>query len=251
MKKILLAVGFFGIMLGGCATSGQSVPPEKEASAHFKLGESYLNDGALQAAFLEFQKAIGIYPKDKLSHYYLGHVYFRQKKNQDALKEFAEVIKIDPGYSDAYNYTGVIYESMGNLDLALKNFQLALKNKLYEKPHFIHYNIGQIFANQNRLKEAAAEFSEATQIDPGYADAYRALGEVYLKMGSHEKEALSHFEEAVRLAPEEPVGHFRLGEIYWKQKSYQKGELEFKKVISLFPDSDLAKEAKKQIERRK
>ncbi|MHB8482222.1 MAG: tetratricopeptide repeat protein [Nitrospiria bacterium] len=250
MKKLMLYTGLIGILLAGCATSSKSISKEKEASAHYKLGVSYLNDGGLQAAFLEFEKAIAINPNDKLSHYYLGHVYFLQKNNPEALKEFNRVIQIDPDYSDAYNYSGIVYETMGNLDLALKNYHLALKNKLYEKPHYIHLNIGRIYLAQNRLKEAITEYLEAIHIEPGYALAYRALGEAYLKTGD-EKSALDSFVEAVQLSPEDPMNHFRLAEMYWKEKSYQKGEIEFKKVISLVPDSDLAKEAKNKIEGRK
>src|ERR1700693_6259684 len=75
---IVLIAAFF---LGACATSAETMKAEKESNAHFKMGVSYLNDNSLQPAFLEFQKAVELNPKDKQAHYYLCHVYFLQKKD--------------------------------------------------------------------------------------------------------------------------------------------------------------------------
>src|ERR1700693_1139927 len=245
---IVLIAAFF---LGACATSAETMKAERESNAHFKMGVSYLNDNSLQPAFLEFQKAVELNPKDKQAHYYLGHVYFLQKKDPEAILEFERVVKLDPDYSDAYNHAGVVYETDGNLDSALKSYQKALNNKAYEKPHFVHYNIAGIYLKQNKPKEAIAEYHEAINIDPGYFLAYRALGETYLRTNDR-KQGVYFLEEASKLSPEDPVTHFRLGEVYQTEKMYQKADVEFKKVIALVPpESDLAKEAKKHLEGRR
>ncbi|MFI5303154.1 MAG: tetratricopeptide repeat protein [Nitrospiria bacterium] len=250
MKKGVILLGMvIGVLFAGCATSSHTVSKEKEASAHYKLGVSYLNDNATQAAFLEFQKAIEINPKDKLAHYGLGHVYYVQNRYAESLKEFERVVKIDPEYSEAYNYSGTVYEAMGDLNSALKQYQLALKNQLYQTPQYVHYNISGVYFKQEKYQEAISELQKAVHIDPGYALAYRSLGEVYLKVGD-ENSALKSLEESSKLFPGDPLTHFKLGEIYLKNKLYPKADIEFKKVVSLVPDSDLAKEAKKHIERR-
>ena len=236
--------------LGGCAPTGQTVSKEKEGTAHYKLGLSYLNENSMQPAFLEFQKAIDMNPDDKLSHYGLGHIYFTQKKYQEALREFERVVKIDPDYSEAYNYSGTVYEAMGDLTEALKSYQKALKNKLYQTPQFVHYNIAGIYFKQQKFQEAIRELQEAVHIDPGYAQGFRSLGEIYLKIDDL-KSALDSFEESAKLFPEDPFTHFKMGEIYWRTKTFQKAEIEFKKVVSLVPNSDLGKEAKKYLERRR
>lgn len=250
MTRKSLCLGILLLLFLGCATSSQGVSKEKEGSAHYKLGISYLNDNAMQAAFLEFQKAIELNPDDKLAHYALGHIFYLQKKNADALKEFERVIKIDPGYSEAYNYAGTVYESKGDLDSALKSYQKALKNKLYQTPQFVHFNIAGIYLKQKKIQESIVELQEAINIDPGYALAHRLLGEAYVMSGD-DKSALHSFEESSRLSIDDPVTHFKLGELYLKEKLYVKAEGEFNKVVSLVPESDLAKEAKKYLERRR
>lgn len=250
MKQIMIKITLVVLVLAGCATSGQTVSKEKEGSAHYKLGLSYLNENSTQPAFLEFQKAIDMNPDDKLSHYALGHIYFTQKKYQESLREFERVVKIDPNYSEAYNYSGTVYEAMGDLGSALNSYQKALKNKLYQTPQFVHYNIAAIYFKQQKYQEAIRELQESVHIDPGYAQGYRSLGEIYLKIDDF-KSALDSFEESAKLSPEDPFTHFKLGELYWRNKAFQKAEIEFKKVVSLVPNSDLEKEAKKYLERRR
>jgi type IV pilus assembly protein PilF len=250
MKQRIFQIIVLVFWVAGCATSGQTVSKEKEGLAHYKLGLSYLNENSTQPAFLEFQKAIDMNPDDKLSHYGLGHIYFTQKKYQESLREFERVVKIDPDYSEAYNYSGTVYEAMGDLTEALKSYQKALKNKLYQTPQFVHYNIAGIYFKQQKFQEAIRELQEAVHIDPGYAQGFRSLGEIYLKIDDI-KSALDSFEESAKLFPEDPFTHFKMGEIYWRTKTFQKAEIEFKKVVSLVPNSDLGKEAKKYLERRR
>ncbi len=238
------------MLMAGCATPGQRLMKEKDASAHYKMGLAYLNDKAYQAAYLEFQKAVDSDPEDKLSHYALGTVYVHMEKNKEALKEFEIVTKIDPDYSEAYNYAGTISEFTGDLDTAEKFYKKALKNKLYQTPQFSHYHLGDIYVKKGKYQEALGEYQDALHIDPGFVEAYRASGDIFLKLGNAAA-AIASFEEAVHLSPEDPENHFKLGEAYWQIKKYLKGEVEFKKVISLAPNSDLGKEAKKQLERRK
>ncbi|MBI1819126.1 MAG: tetratricopeptide repeat protein [Nitrospirae bacterium] len=247
---LILIAGSMVMLLAGCASPAQRMMKEKDASAHYKMGLSYLNDKAYQAAFLEFQKAVDSDPGDKLSHYALGTVYVHMKKNQEALKEFEIVTKIDPDYSEAYNYAGTISESSGDLDAAEKFYKKALKNRLYQTPQFSHYHLGDVYLKRGKYQEALAEYQEAIHIDPGFVEAYRASGDIFLKVGDAAA-AIASFEEAVHLSPDDPQNHFKLGEAYWNQKIYKKGEVEFNKVISLAPNSDLGKEAKKQLERRK
>ncbi|HEY5594356.1 MAG TPA: hypothetical protein VIL61_04265, partial [Nitrospiria bacterium] len=53
-----------GIFLSGCSKMSKA-ERGKNAQAHYKLGIYYLNDNQTQPAFIEFQKAVEISPKDK------------------------------------------------------------------------------------------------------------------------------------------------------------------------------------------
>ena len=75
-----------------------------------------------------------------------------------------------------------------------------------------------------RLEESAAAFQQAIQINPDFADAYTALGEIYL----HEHrvdDAVRVLERAVKLAPATGVAHYRLGQAYeakgWREQALE------------------------------
>ena len=56
---------------------------------------------------------------------------------------------------------------------------------------------------------AGKEYREALRIDPGYANAHNNLGNVLLAQGKHE-EAIREFREVVRLQPDSEVARKNL-----------------------------------------
>ncbi|MFC1654199.1 tetratricopeptide repeat protein [Myxococcota bacterium] len=67
----------------------------------------------------------------------------------------------------------------------------------------IHYLYGRALFYLGKLKQAAHHLTRATELDPGYADAYFELGGVYMRLKWFKKaeEALTRF---IQLRPEEP-----------------------------------------------
>ena len=67
----------------------------------------------------------------------------------------------------------------------------------------IHYLYGRALFYLGKLKQSAHHLTRATELDPGYADAYFELGGVYMKLKWFKKaeEALTRF---IQLRPEEP-----------------------------------------------
>ena len=60
-------------MIYSCASTPDAEDVNK-AEAHNKLGFSYLEDGQLNEANLEFQKALALNPKNKETLNYLGYI---------------------------------------------------------------------------------------------------------------------------------------------------------------------------------
>ena len=90
----------------------------------------------------------------------------------------------------------------GNLDKAAFHNSKALEfNSVYVAK--LHNRWGYYLAEQGLLEDAIAEFSEAIQICPDYANSHNNLG-VALARKARFDEAIEHFTEALRISPNDP-----------------------------------------------
>lgn len=78
------------------------------------------------------------------------------------------------------------------------------------KPEAImNYNDGIQAYNQGRTNDALNKFIRATQIDPGYGDAYYNMGSIYYQMKRY-PEAADMFQKAVNLTPSDNHAKYNL-----------------------------------------
>ena len=92
----------------------------------------------------------------------------------------------------AFNERGLMHERKGDLDLALADFDAALK----VNPRFDHArnNRGLVLARQGKFEAAIAEYGEALRIEPDYMLAYlnrgaRPRGEGPIRQGARRLQA--------------------------------------------------------------
>lgn len=235
------------LVSAGCGFTEAQLKKEKEASAHYKLGVSYLNENQLQKAFIEFNKATEVDPNNKDVHYALGHVHFQKQEYVEAAEEFKKSLSIDPRYSEAHNYLGKVYEVQGAPEKAIAAYREALKNPQYDTPQKPYLNLGLIYVKQEKYDQAAREFQNVLRVDPENIIAHNELGRAYYQMGKP-KEAIASYQEAIRMAPNYVDAHYNLAFAYLKEGSKGLAATQFKKVIEISPQSQLAKDSKKFLE---
>jgi type IV pilus assembly protein PilF len=250
LRVILLLV--LALSVTQCATGKNAVTREKEASAHFKMGLSFLNENSLQQAYVEFQKALDLAPDNKEYLYALGHVYFGQERYKEAEETFRKAIKIDPDYSEAHNYLGKVLEMEGKSKEAVAEYEEALKNPLYSTPQLPRFNLGNLYMTQGQYPDALKEYQEALKLDPSCNEStcalsHNGMGRTYFQMG-RVKDAIDSYREAVKAFPNYVDAHYNLAFAYLKQGAKGEAAKEFKKVIDLSPESDKAHESRKFLE---
>ncbi len=233
-----------------CGMGEAQLRKEKEASAHYKLGISYLNDRSLQKAFIEFQKAIEIDPRYRDAHYALGHVYFMQENHTEAIASLRKSLSFDSKFSDAHNYLGKVYEAQGKFDQAILEYQAALKNPQYDTPEKPQMNLGLVYLKQEKYDEAVRSFQSVLRFSPRpefIALTQNGLGRAYFQMGKI-KESIASYQEALRIAPDFVDAHLNLASAYLREGSKGLAAGAFKKVVELSPQSSQAKEAQKFLD---
>ncbi len=98
-----------------------------------------------------------------------------------------------------------------------------------------HYNLGVALAEQGRIAEAIAHYSEAVWINPEYAMAHNNLGVVLDSQGQI-KEAMVHYSEALRIKPDFWEAHNNLGTALESQGQITEAIANYSEALRIKPD---------------
>lgn len=178
-RNIVICLIFF---LMSCATTGKDV---EMANAHYQLGISYLNEGKIQMAYVEFQKAIELNPDDKEVLNALGVVYLEFDNLPKAEESFLKAIKVDSNYSEAHINLGATYGKMERWSDAINLFKVAIKNPLYKKPELAYNGLGDAYYRLGRIDEAIDSYREAIKRAQDFYRPYYGLALCYNAKGRY------------------------------------------------------------------
>jgi tetratricopeptide (TPR) repeat protein len=240
------------------------INPQNE-KAYNNLSVLYRLENDNPRAVIYANKALEIKPYYKEAYINSALAY----QNSGDLEKAKEILSLGlaqiPDFFEANFVLANIYQKEEIIDLAIQEYQKITQQKpqrgigrtydletlfLRDDPitsgeeniqALAHYNLGVIYAKENKLSEAKENFEKAIQIKPDFADAYANLGKVYDLL----KEYLSaeeNLKKAIQIKPEEPASHFNLGLVYGKQGNVEDAIREFRKSLEIKPDFAEAKE---------
>ena len=203
------------LFFAACATTPNAKDINR-AKAYNELGRSYLNNGQTNKAYVEFQKAIKLNPKNKESLNYLGYINSTYKKYDEAIAHYKKAISIDPDYSDPINNLGFVYLDIEKWDEAISAFTTALDNPLYSTPERAYTGMGYALYMKGNYHEAENALREALLRNPVYPLANYTLGLVYVKLADDDK-AIKEFIMAISINNEYISAHWELAQIYLRR----------------------------------
>ncbi|WP_405225690.1 tetratricopeptide repeat protein [Dokdonia sp. Asnod1-B02] len=154
-----------------------------------------------------------------LTHYILSCNYFHKKKFYESIWFADEIIKRDKNAYYAYFPKAISHQELNEHNLAIKNFKIALKEKLqineikaclafsylkkkknikalilhlkvksYFKDNFrVNHHIGMNFLMINSLNKALKYVNKSIELKYNFAEAYRTRGLIYLTKGNRIK----------------------------------------------------------------
>lgn len=102
-----------------------------------------------------------------------------------------------------------------------------------------HVAYGSLLADEDRHKEAAAQFAAAIRIQPNYAEAHSKLG-VELAAAGRNADAVSHYREALRHQSGLGMAHTNLANELSAQGKTEEALTHYEKALEINPDDDLA-----------
>ena len=132
-----------------------------DATAHVMLGMTLLNDGDMEAASQQIERALQQNPKEIEAHYYKGVISRQRGDLSGAINEMELVVGANPQHAFAQVELGTLALQTGNLDRARQAFEQAvvLSPEVPEN----HYQLGLAYSRlglQDKARVQMAEFQK-------------------------------------------------------------------------------------------
>jgi protein O-mannosyl-transferase len=195
--------------------------PAKERS-YDNRGNAYLNQGDLDRAISEYDKAIEINPGSFLAYNNRAGAYLKKGDQAKALSDYGKAIELGPTFPEAYYSRGTLYLNRGDLAEALSDFSRAIAiNPRYAEAY---YNRGTLYLKRGDLAEALSDLNRAIEINPVYAEAYNNRGTVHARQGNIDA-AIADYGKAI-------AGNRRFAEAYNNRGNANMYAGNFKQAIS-------------------
>jgi len=140
------------------------------------------------------------------------------------------------------NNLGVTYLDIGNWEEAIKYFQMALTNPVYQKPETSYASLGYALYKKGDYQAAEDTLKVALTKYPNFHYSAYVLGLVYTSLGKMDP-AIEMFNKAVDIIE----SRWELAHLYMRTGENKKALEQFQ-VIAKTGDSERSKEAKKYIE---
>jgi tetratricopeptide (TPR) repeat protein len=127
-----------------------------------------------------------------------GMVHLERGELDLALRDFDDAIRLDSNLATAYNGRGVALKARGELDKAMADFDAAIR--LVPRYENAFVNRGVVWIAKGQFEKAMADYDEAIRLNPRYEVPYHDRGLAWKAKGELGR-AVADFSEAIRLDP--------------------------------------------------
>jgi tetratricopeptide (TPR) repeat protein len=232
------------LVISGCST----VTPKNNVHQLQDSGEKYLAAGDTAGSLKYLTDAEQKSPNDPVIQYDLALAYDKRGLEDKALAHLKNALKIKPAYPEALNAIGAVYARRGQFQLAQESFQKVLDDPFYKTPQLAAYNLGSLYEKRGDVERALTEYQQAVKFDPHYGAAWFRIGQIFEQLNQGD-DARHAYGKAVAFSPDLAEAQLRYGIL-----SYQAGDMEaalgsLSKVGKLAPDSSMADEARRYLEK--
>lgn len=194
VSRVALVVGLF--WLTACAvppqqpdvrpdrdTSGGEADTRARARIHTELAAGYYELGNMSVALEEVNIALRADAQYSPAYNVAGLIYSALKEDRLAEQNFQQAVRINPQDSDANNNYGWFLCQRKREAEALKYFDAALRNPLYQFPDRTYVNAGLCARQQGDLTAAAQYFQNALKMRPSQPQALYQVADIAYTRG--------------------------------------------------------------------
>ncbi|MFI5339212.1 MAG: tetratricopeptide repeat protein [Candidatus Methylomirabilales bacterium] len=199
----------------------------------FQVQLSPYDERRLQAAFGEQTRSLEAYSLYARAMWQQG--LRTREDHEQAIALFGKALEADQNFALAHYALGISLYATNNRWKASGEFRKAIQ---IDGGFTDAYKwLGDLLVNSPRrlYDQAIQAYQKAVELSPDYAEAFVGLGDARQAKGQYD-EAIAEYRKALRLEPENARVHFGLGKIYYNEKQlYHEAVAEYEQAIKLDP----------------
>lgn len=192
-------------------------------------GTIYLDQGYIDKAIENFNKAIELRSDDFNAFFNKGIAYFKKDNFDQSLSNFLRASEIKPNNEVALVNVGVCYMRKNDVENALKYVNKSIE--LNPRYGFGHYIKSQINIDMEKYDLALDAVKEALKTEPNNPDYLTRLGFIYAKQ--RDFKSVIKFFENIKIERLYIYAILNLAEAYICEKEYEKAEKTAARCFSL------------------
>ena len=165
------------------------------------------------------------------------HASYRgtQDASEAAVEFLSRAIEADPQFVAAQYALGVVHQNLGNRWKAAAQFRASAQlDPTFAEPYKALGDLS-LTAPRRLFEEAIKAYAKAIELRPFYAEAHVGLGDALAAKGDVDQ-AVSAYQKGLEFNPMNAKVHVSLGKIYYSEKGlYYESVTAYKKAIDLDP----------------
>jgi eukaryotic-like serine/threonine-protein kinase len=236
------------VSAGTMKTAGGTTAPAAYEDYLTALGymQRYDKPGNIDLAVTSLQNAIHTDPSFALGRAQLGEAYrlkYVLDQNPRWLNEAeangSKAVQLDNQMPAAYVTLGWVHDATGKHDLALQEFQQALR--LDRLNATAMRGLARAYERSGRIPDAEATFQRAIALRPNDWDIYSSYGGFCRRQGKY-PQAIAQYQQALQLTPDNAQVLANLGGAYadtGDPKLYPMAEQSFQRSIAIAPSYEV------------
>jgi type IV pilus assembly protein PilF len=179
----IVALGFCCLLLGACASGGDTKTGEKSedrkaAETNTALGRQYLDRKQYEVSLEKLKRAVAFDNTYAPAHTLLGVLYETIGEKDKAGEEYKLAVRHDPDDGEVNNNYAVFLCGRGDYRDADRHFETALKDPFYTTKYVAAGNAGLCALNHNDLDKAEFYLRQSLEYDNKYAPALLPMAQV-------------------------------------------------------------------------
>ena len=234
--------------------------------AYLDLGLVLGREGKIAEAIEAIQKALQSNPRLQSAHLFLGIFQYQMGQSDAAIESLGKEIALNPKSGEALSWLGIVELAAGRPELAVKPLDAAIEispndlnlleyrgrahrevaeasyarmAKLDPNAWQVHKVRAELFASDNKDREAIAEYEAALTRGSMNPDLFEGLGDAYRRLNELEPAQKAYTKE-LALSPQNPIAMYNLGSTDIDRGDYASGIPLLRSMLKLYQTSPKA-----------
>lgn len=200
-----------------------------------KVGYAYMENGMLNEAMREFDRARELSPKSARISLAMAQIYEAMGDHRKAEELFNAAVTNNPRFVKGFHTLADFQVRRGNDEAAMKALRTATALSPNNPSRQVEF--GKLLVKAGRMDEADQAFKSALKISAKNADMHTAIGEAYLAAG-HDDKAAEAFRGSLTIAEDLNV-YNRLGIALRRKKRFKEAIQEYRKALVIAPNDEV------------